>query len=103
MQHPRRGKGRKGGRPRAKRRYTPKKRRLNLRRLNEFKWLLNEILSVLPENVRGTLRGSIIAKADKIDVQAAIEFIQQKEAEGLIERDIAERLCSHVMRYTTYR
>ncbi|MBI5001276.1 MAG: hypothetical protein HZB92_07120 [Euryarchaeota archaeon] len=86
-----------------KKKFSPRKKRLNLRRIDEFKWEINQILSALPENVRGTLKGSIIAKADKIDSNAAIDFIEAKEKEGLIDTEMTDRLCALVVRFTTFR
>ena len=57
----------------------------------------------VPPNVVGTLKGSIIAKADKMSVKDAIEFIEDKMTEGLIDKNIAGDLIYIVKKYSTYR
>ena len=57
----------------------------------------------LPETVTGTIKGSIIAKADKIDQDAAIEFINSKVEEGLLDKNTAERLSRLVHAFCFYR
>ena len=44
----------------------------------EFKYELNKILAGLPETITGTMKGSLIAKADKMDMDAAMDFIDLK-------------------------
>ncbi len=82
---------------------TPKKRRLNLRRTIEFKFELGKVLEGLPETVTGTLKGSIYAKADKQDQNAALDFIEQKLDEKVIDKETAEELSRLVRKYCTYR
>ena len=82
---------------------TPKKRRLNLRRTIEFKYELDKILAPLPENVKGTMKGSIIAKADKMDQDAAMDFIDSKVADGTIDAETKERLYRLLKYFCVYR
>ncbi len=103
---------RRGGRgtgPGRNDRYQPRKvqavrkRRLNLKRITEFKWELNQIILTLPENQRGTLKGSLIAKADKLDVNEALDFVQVKIDEGVLTRDVADRIADLLLKFSTYR
>lgn len=57
----------------------------------------------LPETVTGTIKGSIIAKADKIDQDAAIEFINSKVEEGVLDKNTGERLSRLVNAFCFYR
>ena len=82
---------------------TPKKRRLNLRRTIEFKFEMSKILEDLPETITGTLKGSIYAKADKMDQNVAIEFIELKVEEKVIDAETGENLARLVRKYCTYR
>ena len=82
---------------------TPKKKRLNLRRMIEFKYELDKILSVLPENTRGTMRGSIIAKADKMDIDAAMDFVDQKTDEKVITEETRENIYKLLKYFCIYR
>lgn len=88
---------------RQKRVQTPKKRRLNLRRTIEFKYELDKILEGLPENVVGTMKGSIIAKADKMDQDAAMDFIEEKVKDGTIDEETRDRLFRLLRYFCTYR
>jgi len=82
---------------------TPKKRRLNLRRTIEFKFEMDKLLQDLPETITGTLKGSIYAKADKMDQNVAIEFIESKVEDKTIDEETAESLSRLVRKYCTYR
>lgn len=82
---------------------TPKKKRLNLRRMIEFKYELNKILAPLPENITGTMKGSLIAKADKIDIDAAFDFIDQKVQDGTIGEETRESLYKLLKYFCIYR
>lgn len=57
----------------------------------------------LPPNTIGTLKGSIIAKADKMSIRDAFEFIEQKAEEGMIPQELAKKLIHIVKKYSTYR
>jgi len=83
--------------------YSPKKRRLNLKRMTEFKWELNQLMQGLPENQRGMIKGSIIAKADKLDLKEAIDFVEAKEKEGVLSKELTDRICELLHRFSTYR
>ena len=80
-----------------------KKKRLNLRKIEEFKYEMNDVLRDLPPNLEGTIKGSIIAKADKIDINAAIDFISEKVEEGHLTKDQAKRLGRILGHYSFYR
>jgi hypothetical protein len=82
---------------------TPKKKRLNLRRMIEFKYELDNILKDLPDNVKGTLKGSIIAKADKMDIDAAMDFIDAKTDDKTITEETRERLYKLLKYFCIYR
>ncbi|MDD4307960.1 MAG: hypothetical protein PHU53_04030 [Thermoplasmata archaeon] len=82
---------------------TPKKKRLNLRRMIEFKYELDKILSPLPETITGTMKGSIIAKADKMDMDAAMDFIDLKTQEKVISEETREDLYKLLKYFCVYR
>lgn len=64
---------------------------------------MEKILDGLPETVTGTIKGSIYAKADKMDQNVAIEFIQSKVEDKTIDEETAESLSRLVRKYCTYR
>lgn len=69
----------------------------------EFKYELDKILADLPENITGTLKGSIIAKADKMDMDAAMDFIDQKTDDKTISEETRERLYKLLKYFCVYR
>ena len=76
---------------------------MNLRKIEEFKYEMSDILKDLAPNLVGTIKGSIIAKADKIDINAAMDFIQEKEKEGLLNEDQVKKLGRILNHYSFYR
>jgi len=80
-----------------------RKRRLNLKRMTEFKWEINQLMLDLPENQRGTVKGSLIAKADKLDINAALDFVQTKIDEGVLSKDMADHIADLLLKFSTYR
>ena len=97
-----RGKRRDAKRPK-KKTYVPKKKRLNLRKIEEFKFEMSDVLEDLDPTLVGTIKGSIIAKADRIDINAATDFILEKEEEGLLTSDQVKRLGRILNHYSFYR
>jgi hypothetical protein len=71
--------------------------------VTEFKWELNQVIMTLPENQRGTIKGSLIAKADKLDVNEALDFVQLKIDEGVLNRETADRIADLLLKFSTYR
>ncbi len=71
--------------------------------MEEFKWELSNVMKDLSPNIVGTLRGSIIAKADKMGVKEAIEFVEEKEKEEMIDSETATRLIKILKHYSTFR
>jgi ATP-dependent helicase/DNAse subunit B len=69
----------------------------------EFKYELDKILSPLPENITGTMKGSIIAKADKMDQDIAMDFIDEKVKDGTIDEETKEKLYRLLKYFCVYR
>jgi len=68
-----------------------------------FSFEMDKLLQDLPETITGTLKGSIYAKADKMDQNVAIEFIESKVEDKTIDEETAESLSRLVRKYCTYR
>lgn len=64
---------------------------------------MDKILAGLPETVTGTLKGSIYAKADREDQNAALDFISSKVEDKTIDQETADELSRLVRKYCTYR
>jgi hypothetical protein len=86
-----------------KRNISKKNRKLDMHRSLEFTYMTNKILEALPENVRGSLSGPIYAKASKIGINDAKDFIMKKVQEGILTETMAEELINLLFRYSKYR
>ncbi len=80
-----------------------KRRKLNMRKDYEFRYLLGQILKDLPEGVQGSLKGTIYAKAANIGIREAKEFVLRKKEEGVIDDATARRIIDLLYKYSVYR
>ncbi|MBU7014039.1 MAG: hypothetical protein HXS43_04345 [Theionarchaea archaeon] len=94
-----------------KSRYSPSRvprrskrvRKLNMRRIDDFKWNLSQILDDVDDQNVSAVKGAIYAKASKIGVREAKDFIWEKQREGVLEHDVALRLTRLLSRFSVYR
>ncbi|MGC1120917.1 MAG: hypothetical protein WBA22_07460 [Candidatus Methanofastidiosia archaeon] len=94
-----------------KSRYSPNKvlrrskrvRKLNMRRIDDFKWSLSQILDDVDDQNVSAVKGAIYAKASKIGVREAKDFIWEKQREGVLEHDVALRLTRLLSKFSVYR
>lgn len=84
-------------------RRSKRKLKLDLRKVNEFKWELNMILRDVPEEYVGTLRGTIIAKATKIGIREAKDYVVFKMEEGVIDEVVMRRILRLLSACAVYR
>ncbi|MGY8701317.1 MAG: hypothetical protein ACKVHH_01255 [Candidatus Poseidoniales archaeon] len=83
----------------------PQVKKLDRRKYLEYKYVVRDLLdddSIAEEN-RSNVLGQVWAKGERISVEAAIEFIDEKQAELIIPKSAADELRSLVKRYTTKR
>ncbi|NMC61006.1 MAG: hypothetical protein GYA51_16740 [Candidatus Methanofastidiosa archaeon] len=80
-----------------------KTRKLNMGRVSDFKWDLNQVLNKLPEDKAGLIRGPLYAKASKIGVEEAKKFLKDKEEEGIIDKEIGVELLRVLTKYSKFR
>ncbi|MCL4334991.1 MAG: hypothetical protein M1402_02710 [Candidatus Thermoplasmatota archaeon] len=78
-------------------------KKLDMRKTEEFQYLLSEAVSPLPESVRGAIKGSIYSIASKKGAKEAKDFIQKKNQEGLISSQMEKDLIDLVFSYSRYR
>ena len=78
-------------------------RKLNMRFVDDFKWNLSKILEEVPDENVAAVKGAIYAKASKIGIKEAKQFIREKEDEGIFSSNVAKKLTSLLTRYSTYR
>ena len=83
----------------------PKQRKLNRRKQLEFRFDARAILdnpNVLEEH-RSNIFGQIWAKGERVGVDSAIEFISQKEQEGILTSDVSGELIDLIKSYAIKR
>ncbi|MCI4435060.1 MAG: hypothetical protein JHC29_06315 [Thermoplasmata archaeon] len=79
-----------------------KKRKLDMSRNTEFRYLLKEALNLLPENTRGAIFGAIYSRASKRDIREARDYIIKIKNEGIINEEMAKRLIDLIFEYSKY-
>ena len=83
----------------------PQSKKLDRRKYLEYKYVARDLLdddSISEEN-RSNVLGQIWAKGERIGVEEAISFINQKEEELIITAEVAEEFRKIVRKYTTKR
>ena len=83
----------------------PKQQKLNRRKQLEFRFDAREILNSpeVAEEHRSNLFGQIWAKGERIGTDSAIEYIAEKEQEGIISSAVSEKLEALIKSYSTKR
>lgn len=82
---------------------SKKTKKLNMGRVSDFKWDLNQVLSKIPEDKAGLIRGPLYAKASKIGVDEAKKFLKDKEDEGIIDKETALDILRVLSKYSKFR
>lgn len=80
-------------------------KKLKSNKILEFKYVARDILSHpdVPEEHRSNVLGQIIAKGERISIDAAIEFIEQKNLELILTDEISDKLKSEIKSISTRR
>ena len=80
-------------------------KKLKSNKILEFKYVAREILSHpdVPEEHRSNVLGQIIAKGERISIDAAIDFIDQKNLELVLTDEISDKLKSEIKSISTRR
>lgn len=83
----------------------PKQQKLNRRKQLEFRFDARSILdnSDVAEEHRSNVFGQIWAKGERMGIQSAIEYISQKEEEGILNSDVSEELVALIKNYAIKR
>lgn len=83
----------------------PQSKKLDRRKYLEYKYVARDLLdddSISEEN-RSNVLGQIWAKGERIGVDEAVSFINQKEEELIITSEVADEFRKIVRKYTTKR
>ncbi len=78
-------------------------KKLDMGRNDEFQYLLSQMLTTLPESVRGAVKGSIYSIASKKGAKEAKEYIQKKNQEGVLTSGMGKDLIELVFQYSKYQ
>ena len=80
-------------------------KKLNKQKILEFRYVARAILDNpdVPEEHRSNILGQMIAKGERISIESAIEFIEQKNLELILTDDIANQLKGEIKSISTRR
>ena len=80
-------------------------KKLNRQKILEFKYIARDILDnpEVPEEHRSNVLGQIIAKGERISIDSAIEFIDQKCLELILTESVANELKNEIKSISTRR
>lgn len=82
----------------------PKKsRRLDMRKTEEFNFMLGKIVEELPDSVRGAVKGSLYSIASKKGTREARDYIMKIRTDGIIDEDMQKRLLDLLADYSKFR
>ncbi|MCE5296573.1 MAG: hypothetical protein LLG16_05660 [Euryarchaeota archaeon] len=78
---------------------------LNLRRVNEFKFDMRELLNAkeMDPATKQTLIASIIAKASRQSIIEAKNYVKAEQSGGNLTKDVTDNICYLLDRYTKYQ
>ena len=78
-------------------------KKLDMRKTEEFNFMLGKIVEDLPDSIRGAIRGSIYSIASKTGSKEAKDFIIKKHEEGVIGDKMEQKLIDLVFDYSKFR
>ncbi len=78
---------------------------LNMRRLGEFRYDVRELFieNKMDPDLATTFLASIIAKASRLTIREAKDFVRDQMDDGIITKDVSDGLCYLLDRYTKYQ
>ena len=85
---------------------TPRKRMLDEGRLAHFRYDLREVLKEsrkLDDELVTSFAQTVMTKASRLGVGEAKEFVDEKQHEGVVEKDDRDAIFRLLDRYSTYR
>lgn len=91
--------GYRGRRRNEPRRYAPRENEkttmLNVGRLNSVKYGLREIMAhyEVDEATARTIIASVIAKASRISIASARDYVRDQEKTGVVSHDVSNEIC----------
>ncbi len=80
----------------------PRSKKLDMRKTEEFQYLLSRAVETLPDSLRGAIKGSVYAIASRKGTKEAKDYIVQKREEGIIDINLEKKLIDLVFDYSKY-
>jgi len=78
-------------------------KRLDMRKSDEFNYMLGRAVEDLPESTKGAIRGSVYAIVSRQGTKEAKSFIGEKYEEGKIDSQTQKKLLDLIYDYSKYR
>ncbi len=78
---------------------------LNLHKVIPFRFDIREIMThyKVEETQASSIVASVIAKASRISIQTAKEYVRDQETAGSIPKEVTGEICELLDRYSKYR
>lgn len=91
-------------RPKKKARYTPKKRMLDMGRIDSFRWNLSNLLAGLPNpQDKGAIFANICTKSTNIGIDETEKYILNEKEREVIDDTMSERLLKLLDKFSRRR
>ncbi|MGP6220533.1 hypothetical protein [Caldiplasma sukawensis] len=78
-------------------------KKLDMKRSEEFNFMLNKALTNVAESLRGSLAGSIYSMSSRHGINMAKEFVIKKKEEGLLNEENVRKIMNLLNEYSIYR
>ncbi len=78
-------------------------KRLDMRKSEEFNYMLGQALDDLPESTKGAIRGGVYSIISKKTTKDAKDYISEKYREGMIDSETQKKLLDLIVDYSKYR
>lgn len=80
-----------------------KVKKLDMKKSEEFNFMLNKALANISENLRGSIAGSIYSMSSRHGINMAKEFVIKKKEEGLLNEENVKKIMNLLNEYSIYR
>ena len=78
-------------------------KKLDMRKSEEFNFMLSKAVEALPDGIRGSIAGGIYAIASRTGISEARDFVVKKREEGVIDEGTQKQIWILLNDYSTYR
>jgi hypothetical protein len=78
-------------------------KKLDMRKMDEFNFMLSKAVESLPDSIRGQIKGSIYSMASRKGAKEAKDYIVKKFQEGVLDQNLEKKLLDLLYDYSKYR